>query len=374
MVEDESPSTGLSGALAYLEFVDGTSELETADAMGHVVFTGTGIASGVVSVTAALDATRTITSTVKPDFSSMKQVRVPLAQGTPTFNLVGTVKPVTVGDALSMQTSQRGLFIADHMSALTPYKMAVQPGQLFTVYGVEGNYPGASLFAREYTFDVVQFFHFDHPSLTADNTTYDIDITALPADPTATATGEIIIPGGDSGPLGGASSAWVTVQTSGANIGQATAMSVTADKSSFAYTVEYVAYAGVTPYTLGQILQADGSLSLRNVAGFPKNMQVLDNLELPLPITDTLSAGSVLDATATSADDVHLYVVQSGGAGVVWTVTVPAGKTSALPHLPDAIRGIIPAPPLQARLVTTSYLAPGIASTSTRTRAVPIVP
>jgi hypothetical protein len=266
VVEGESATTPIAGALAYAEYMDGKNESATADATGKVTFTSASIASGVESVSFGASA-RSVQSYVEPDLSSLASAPVSLGllAPPPTFKLSGALKPVTAGDSVIMQPSisaEQG-FLADNLGASASYAMGVPPDVLFTIYGSE-YLQNDKAFTRGFSTTITKWFHVDHPGLTSD-TTFDIDLTTLPSDTPTTASGTIDIPGGDSGPLGGASTAYVIVlgqngqsPISIPNIGFTTSIQLSSDNSSFLYSVQYVPYPNVMPYTYGQITQVDG--------------------------------------------------------------------------------------------------------------------
>jgi hypothetical protein len=354
VVEAESKTTPISGALAYAEYMDGKNESAQSDATGKVTFTSASIASGVESVSFGA-AARTVHSFVEPNVASLTGAPITLEVTAlpPTFVLSGALKPVTAGDSVLMQSSisPSADFLKDNVTASSTYSFTLPSNILFTVYGSEYLMTTGAL-TRGFSTTITKWFHVDHPGLTS-NTTFDLDLTALPSDTSMTASGTLEIPGGDSGPLGGASTAFVIVlgqngqsATGLPNIGFTTSIQVSSDNSSFLYSLEYVPYPNLTPSTYGQITQVDGSFSYVEVPGFPTAGQKLTGLPYPIALPGPLSEGSAIDATTTNdSQTVVLAVDVTGNTNSpvdLWDVALPSGKISKVPVLSPAIKALLP--------------------------------
>ncbi len=357
--QSESAATPIAGAMAYAQYKDGTGEHAQSDAMGKVTLTSPGLASGVLALSLGI-AKRSIQSLVEPDVTALGSKGMALSLLTrPTFKLSGPLTPLTSGDSILMQASAsagNGNFQADKVSAPASYAVRLPPNELFTIYGSEFLITEAQ-FSRGFDTTITKWFHVDHPGLTSD-TTFALDLTALPSDKPATATGTLEIPGGTVGPLGGASTAVVLVLgddgQSGAsqlglpNIGFTTSIKISSDSTHFDYALEYVPYPNVKPSTYAQITQVDGSFSYVVVPGFPTVGQKVSGLAIPVALGGPLAAGSEIDATVALAGEsavlqVNPTTMGQNGLADQWDVTLPPGKVSKVPMLPAELKALLPA-------------------------------
>lgn len=386
VVEAESTKTPIAGALAYAQYKDGKDEHARADASGKVTFTSTSLAGGLAAVSVGT-ATRTIHTFVEPDVSALasKPFSLELLVVPQTFKLSGPLTPTTPGDSILMQASISpaiGNFQADKVSAPAAYSLQLPPNLLFTVYGSE-YLQTQTQFSRGFDSTITKWFHVDHPGLTSD-TTFALDLTALPSDKPMTANGTLEIPGGAVGPLGGASTAFVLVLGNNGqsndgvpNIGFTTSIKIASDALSFVYTLEYVPYPNLTPYTYAQITQVDGSFSYIDVAGFPTAGQKLTGLAIPVALSGPLAEGSAIDATAASAGQSVLLETNTSGVSPfghadLWDVALPPGKVSKIPVLAPELKALLPAGTSLTALVQVT--SPSLAGTFTVSRVVAITP
>jgi len=355
IVEQESPTTPIPGAIMNLDYGDGTSELETAGADGVVSFTSASRASGVLDLSAGV-AGRIVTTIMAPDLPKYesKGLQLTLRGAAATaVPLTGTITNKNApDDRLALSTT---LPATRFDQTLLTYSLKLPPNEPFTLVGTDYSSAGSG---RSGAFTVNKWFHVDHAALTGP-TTFDIDVSAQAADTATTVSGTIVIPAAASTSFKSTCKMTVTVYgvdltklAFTAQVGMFVTATLSADQASFAYTAQYITLPGITPFTILELDASDGSGSQRILQGPPTDALTTSDFDVPLSIDATLGAGSTVDGTAVTDPT---FLIVSAGSEAAWTVVLVPGKTSTLPTLPAAFKTIIGTAKLSGYLDTCSY-------------------
>jgi hypothetical protein len=178
----------------------------------------------------------------------------------------------------------------------------------------------------------------------ANNAQISLDLGAgTPLTPT-TINAHITIPGGNAGPLGGASQPILfasTIESVGLLVGLVGNVAPNADGSAFDVALETVTVAGYSPQTFFGVAAADGSFSDISIEGFPTEGQTL-GAELKLPPTTPSGTISLAAPVAIAGgDDVSVVrlVVSNLAQDYQLVVDAPPGtKSLHIPKLPAAAK------------------------------------
>jgi hypothetical protein len=242
-----------------------------------------------------------------------------------------------VGNEILLSTSNGGQW----QGGGGTYSMAVKPDTPFSIFSVEHTAPETqSVGPRGRETEIKRWAKIDHPAVTAD-TTFDIDLAAAsPLVPTKV-KGKLIIPGGDTGPLGGSSSALVFVHDDSGfgNVGLSSKVDLTADGSAFDFDLEYVPIEGGAFQTQAIIFVPDGSLSMAFTHATPAEGMVLDGFLPPPVVVETSRSLSEPFSFEGFPDGARPRITLVDSRGPRWFVDCPRGTTSAtLPVLEGAAK------------------------------------
>ncbi|MEO7110284.1 MAG: hypothetical protein ABI183_07605 [Polyangiaceae bacterium] len=341
--EDESPATPIAGALVSLDYNDGTDELQTSDVTGKVTFVSSSIASGVTVVSGGTTG-RIITTVIAPNVAAYesKGLKLTLRTSTafPSANLTGAISDKLIaGDLLGISTTSYGSY-QDNTAAT--YTLSVLTGQPFTLVGLE--HSANVVTGQNSALTVRQWFHIDHPALTA-AATLDLDVGTQTPDTPSTISGTITIPP-NAGTFATDCKAALVLYGADAEslsftpqIGVATSTTLSADKGSFAYTANYITLPNVSPYAIAELYTSDGATSQEIYEGVPANGLVVSDLIAPIKLSSSgIAAGDPIDATAYT-DPVFLVGLQ--GTDGAWTVVLPPGKMATVPHLRAELKALL---------------------------------
>jgi hypothetical protein len=251
-------------------------------------------------------------------------------------HLTGNItNKANAGDYVSLYSPNAGL------GTDTPagnYMITVPTGHPYTVTGWEWT-PAATPPARGFDNSAVKWFKLDQPMQTSDAMA-NIDMNAVTQVTSTKVNITVNIPGGDTGPLGGTSQSVTGLNNLDGNENYAAApkSTVSADKASFAESVEFVPPpADMRVATRGLLVLKDGSLSEVLTDGVPTNGMVIDGFLTPPPVTITKATNAdpiPFDGIPAECNTTLLQVVQNGE--VIWNIGNSAKTSPAmLPKLPD---------------------------------------
>jgi hypothetical protein len=202
---------------------------------------------------------------------------------------------------------------------------------------------------REFDRASLRVFRVDHGAIDA-NTPLDIDVSQGTLQ-TTTVHWTLEITGGDTGPLGGTSSAGANVISfdSGVATGFFKKIALSGDKTSFDVE-ELVAQTDLSPEitrTFTLIQNTDGSASIRQMLGSAPDVTVFKDFMAPPAVAvtkQTRADAFAMDGLPPETETVNIQLVS--GQDVEWFVLGPYKKKPAGPIT-------LPAPPTGAQLSST---------------------
>ena len=160
---------------------------------------------------------------------------------------------------------------------------------------------------------------------------FDIDVRAQAADALTSVSNKLVIPD-PTGAFGSTCEGDVEVYMLDPTknqltplIGVARLMSLSSDKTFFAFEVDYLTISDGPIVTLADLFEANGPFSTRLLVGPPSATAPIDGLRVPLKMTEkSVNAGDVLDVTGAT----HPFRSRS----IRWpTISVERGARLGLP-------------------------------------------
>jgi hypothetical protein len=215
------------------------------------------------------------------------------------------------------------------------YTIRVPKDQAFTVFATE--------WQPEKTAPAIQtFFKWVKVDAPANTTKVDVDFATATALTTTKTSRTLVISGGASGPLGGATAYYSLIPAdSSAPLGYAISQQPAPDGSSVALGVETVTNPGVPLIAYNLLQKSDGAVSLVSEVGAPVDGATIDNFLAPPAVTidkasikdpiqiDGLDPKGSVVLQVFNVDFESLLVIGTLGKGSATSVTITPPKLPA---------------------------------------------
>ena len=376
--------TPIGGAVVDYDSPNGGRIELTTAADGHATFS-IDTSSGPGNVTAFFPAHRIVTDIgVSPETVGNIPHPAGYMSPAPAADLVIHLSPlnalqnaVTVNGKLTnpfgpgefVGLSNDSLYDYEY-TVTSDYKLTVPKGAAYTIYGVEAHAGGVQP-PRGLAQSLDRWFTIPGPVESADAAA-DFDLSQATDSTVTTVHANAAIPGGEEGPMGGASRcgyAGFSYNDSArptAVLGAAANCSLGSDGQSFDFEITTMDATPPGQLVMGEIyIEAlNGAASIRYVAPYPKDGDKIDGLDVPLAIPKTpvkvTDPIALPGAPSTGETDIRLADADGNPFWGIAIVAVPVPASFTLPALPTGAS--FPAT-VKATLYTDTVRGPDLPNT-----------
>lgn len=262
-----------------------------------------------------------------------------------TVTLSGTIAGKSdPNNFVGLQAKNGASFFQDRK---TTYGLEVQRGEPIEIVGYEFSLPARQP-VRGTEQHFARWFTASAPAAT-DATTLNLDLATLPTLTPKQAHAEIVIPGGDGGPLGGNSYSFFRAHNGNQSVsaGFVTKTGPNADGSRFLIDTEWVEPTSITDpgHYFGIASQNGNSFYFKR--GYPTGDVVIEDMPLPpLVNLEKATVGDVikpLDLPTDRASFALRMEVNDEANQPVWQIGNATADEFAIADLPDDFRATLPA-------------------------------